>query len=897
MKRFICILMVLALWLPVTAAEKNVETDIKSEAFVKSENFLNGLSLLVQKKNPEEKITRAEFASYALAVSGKKTVEPQEASDKYLGYTNDDEEKEWEWIDDNAEVTYPQATYFYDVTTEHKYWNDINEAAKLGLMSGDGGRYFRPDEDITENEALKVLVCMLGGEFMANGSWPLGYITAAQNLSLLKNIKTETALTYKNMVIYFYNLMHAYIYESYEIEKENVSYRRSKNTYMYETFGIEKAEGIVNANGITRIGGGSGSNGATEIDGVKYFGDADSFIGMNVVAYYTEDSGDRIIKYMYADKNEILKVEAEDIKNYSSGRLYFDKNGKTDDLYLGAKTNIIYNGKALTNYNDSFLTPEDGTVTFINADSDSEYETVYIEDIKTIVTGSVDTLAQKIYNKLKTPEVYELEGKKLVIKSSDGMEMKLSDIGEDSVLSIKTTVAQQGEKNIEITVSNRIVRGKILSVAEDEITIGDNVYSISAAAQREQFKVANEGSFYLDANDKVVWYKADSDLKYGYLMNAASKKGMSDEWEMKVYGTDGEFKILQIADKVKLNGIRYDASKAMEESVINNGVEIIAQMIKYGLDENGKVSEILTADADKDKFVTLYSGEELDAVFRNGGNYKSFNVETPVCYADDETVIMNVPITDKLDENSYYNIAQEHDKYYKIRLIYADSEDSAIGKVVVMLSDVVSSASPEGKAGFVKSIVKSYVDDETVYDVTLLGENGERRLFVNDEKLLSEAETIKNGDIVRFNVDQRGYAKYIGKVFDAEKTAIADSAIRYSGYATKNPLSTGKHYVSNFHLLHGKVMSTKDGGDYLALSPFEYQKQADGSYVVQDNVEETQFMLKRNICKIYTYDSARKKLLMSNQDIITAEVAGLSEATEAVVCSFWGTAYMIVLYK
>ena len=36
---------------------------------------------------------------------------------------------------------------------------------------------------------------------------------------------------------------------------------------------------------------------------------------------------------------------------------------------------------------------------------------------------------------------------------------------------------------------------------------------------------------------------------------------------------------------------------------------------------------------------------------------------------------------------------------------------------------------------------------------------------------------------------------------------------------------------------------------------------------------------------------------MSNQDIITAEVAGLSEATEAVVCSFWGTAYMIVLYK
>ena len=92
-------------------------------------------------------------------------------------------------------------------------------------------------------------------------------------------------------------------------------------------------------------------------------------------------------------------------------------------------------------------------------------------------------------------------------------------------------------------------------------------------------------------------------------------------------------------------------------------------------------------------------------------------------------------------------------------------------------------------------------------------------------------------------------------------------------------------------------MSTKDGGDYLALSPFEYQKQADGSYVVQDNVEETQFMLKRNICKIYTYDSARKKLLMSNQDIITAEVAGLSEATEAVVCSFWGTAYMIVLYK
>lgn len=897
MKKFIYLLIAFILAVPGAVTAEQTE-NAENTAFERAESFLEGLNLIPKIKEPSEKITRAEFASYILAACGIKKLEPGAAEDKFSGYTNNEEEKEWEWIDDTAEETYPQATPFYDVTTEHKYWSDINEAAKLGIMSGDGDRRFRPDEYISENEALKVIVCRLGAEFMANGKYPLGYTAAAQNLQLYKGIKSEATLTYKNLVIYIYNMLHADTYEQYEFAGQSIKYRKTGNMYMYEIFEIKSEEGIVNANGITRLGGGNGCGlNRIEIDGVKYTGGSDSLIGMNVKVYYTEDADLRTIKYIYPYKNEVIKIDADDIKGYSDNNLLYEENEKSDRLYIGVNTNIIYNGKALTNYNDSMLTPNEGTVTFIDADADGVYETVCIDDIKTILVGSVDSVNQKIYNKLKYMDIYDLDGKKLEITSSDGTAMKIGDIGENAVLNIRSTTATQGEKNVEITVSNKIVKGKITGTTEDYALIDGKEYYFSPAADKSMFSTSCSGNFYLDANDKIVWYKSDGKLTYGYLMTAASKGGISDDWEMKVYTTNDEFKVLPLNDKITLNGVRMTASNAMKNAVLNDGIGIIAQLIKYDVDTSGKVTEILTADVQKDKFVALYDGEEIECVFRNNGNYKLFNATTPMCYADDETVIINVPITNKLDEDSYYKIAQEHDKYYKIRQIYADSSDSAIGKVIVKMSDVIATLTPAGKGGLVKDISPKYLNDEEVYEVTLLSESGEVNFILNSDKLINEAKKIKKGDIVRFSKDGKGYISYIGRVFDNENVRIDADALQNGAYSTKNPLATGSSFISNFNLLHGKIMGFKDNGEYIVVSPLKYTKNADGGYDVGTDVTDTEYMIKRNICKIYTYDTKQNKLMMSNQDMISADVAGLDEASNVAICSFWGTAYLIVIYK
>ncbi len=897
MKKIIYLLMVFILAVPGAVMAENAE-NTEITAFERAESFLEGLNLIQEKKEPSEKITRAEFASYILAACGIKKLEPGATEDKFFGYTNDEEEREWEWIDNAAEETYPQATPFYDVTTEHKYWNDINEAAKLGIMSGDGDRRFRPDEYISENEALKVIVCRLGAEFMANGKYPLGYTSAAQNLQLYKGIKSEPILTYKNLAIYLYNMLHADTYEQHEFDGQNIKYRKTGNMYMYDVLEVESEEGVVNANGITRIGGGSGCGlNRIEIDGVKYTGGSDSLIGMNVKVYYREDDDIRTIEYIYPYKNDVIKIDADDITGYSGNYLLYEENEKSKKIYIGVNTNIIYNGKALTNYTDSMLTPNEGTVTFTDADMDGKYETVCIDDIKTILVGSVDSVNQKIYNKLKYMDVYDIEGKKLEITSADGTEMKIGDIGENAVLNIKSTTALQGEKNVEITVSNKIVKGKITGTTEDYAIIDGKEYYFSPAADKSMFSTACNGNFYLDASDKIVWYKSDSKLTYGYLMTAASKGGMEDDWELKIYTTDDEFKVLPLNEKITLNGVRMTAENAMKNTVMNDGVGIVAQLIKYDVDALGKVTEILTANTQKDKFAALYDGEEIECVFRNNGNYKLFNATTPMCYADDETVIINVPLTNKLDEDSYFKIAQEHDKYYKICQIYADSSDSAIGKVIIKMSDVVATLTPEGKGGLVKDITPKYLNDEEVYEVTLLGESGEVSCVLNSDKLMNEAKKIKKGDIVRFSKDGKGNISYIGKVFDRENAAIDAEALQNGAYSTKNPLATGNSYISNFNLLHGKIMGFKDNGEYIVVAPLEYTKNAEGGYDVGSAVSDAEYMIKRNICKIYTYDTQQNKLMMSNQDMISADVAGQDEASNVAICSFWGTAYLIVIYK
>jgi len=88
-------------------------------------------------------------------------------------------------------------TEFTDVSDTHWASKYIAQAAAFGVINGMGDGTFAPDEYVTYQQAMKMIVCALGYGVDAErkGGYPHGYVMTAMNLGLTpsKAIMTESA--------------------------------------------------------------------------------------------------------------------------------------------------------------------------------------------------------------------------------------------------------------------------------------------------------------------------------------------------------------------------------------------------------------------------------------------------------------------------------------------------------------------------------------------------------------------------------------------------------------------------------------------------------------------------------------------------------------------------------
>ncbi|MBQ6795100.1 MAG: S-layer homology domain-containing protein [Clostridia bacterium] len=86
-------------------------------------------------------------------------------------------------------------TIFTDVKSSHWASGYINVAVEEGIINGQGDGTFAPEEKVTYHQFVKMLVCALGYEPMAeaNGSWAgWGYIFTGAKIGLTKGISATT---------------------------------------------------------------------------------------------------------------------------------------------------------------------------------------------------------------------------------------------------------------------------------------------------------------------------------------------------------------------------------------------------------------------------------------------------------------------------------------------------------------------------------------------------------------------------------------------------------------------------------------------------------------------------------------------------------------------------------
>ena len=218
---------------------------------------------------------------------------------------------------------------FIDVSEEDWWSGPILLALDLGLIDGTGNGRFEPDEPILYEHAVKILVRLLGYEHLAEQS---GYMVVADSIGLLKglSLKGTDYVTKGAAALLIANALEADALEpaSYQPNEGYVTYK--KENFAKSAMGIQTDKGVVTANEVTPLALGSPApKESVIINGVTYQQgemDAADFLGYRVKVYYSEENGERVIRYITKTANEELTISAEDIIRADGDKVYYENS-------------------------------------------------------------------------------------------------------------------------------------------------------------------------------------------------------------------------------------------------------------------------------------------------------------------------------------------------------------------------------------------------------------------------------------------------------------------------------------------------------------------------------------------------------------------------------------------
>ncbi len=100
---------------------------------------------------------------------------------------------------------------FSDVDTNHWAYDYINKAQDINIINGYGDSTFKPENTVTYNEFIKMLVCVTGyaNEAEEKGGYPKGYITVAEEIGITEGIvfKGDDEVTRNDVGIMILNVL------------------------------------------------------------------------------------------------------------------------------------------------------------------------------------------------------------------------------------------------------------------------------------------------------------------------------------------------------------------------------------------------------------------------------------------------------------------------------------------------------------------------------------------------------------------------------------------------------------------------------------------------------------------------------------------------------------------
>lgn len=710
--------------------------------------------------------------------------------------------------------------YYYDVPKSNSAFGAVNALTDMGVFDGTGDKMFLPDDTVTQDEAIVVLIRALGYGGYANekGGFPSGYVNAAGRLKLTSGISSDKNLNMGNMLIMFRNILEADLPST---DFNNTKYPLTRgsgngeNTFIKEYYDAYFEDGMVTAADKTYIYGASNiDDDEVRIDDVVYSApniDAGGLLGENVEFIYKNSDNEKTLLWLkQKNKDSVLYLTEPDNEfSFNTGTFsveYVEKDGsKNKSAALAQNVSVIYNGAV---YTDSVSDLFNGknflySVKLIKSNNSGAYNVIIVTGFYDVYVESVNQNDQSVVGKNgETVSLDEDDYDYLKICNASGEKVDFSSIQKGTILSVSAY-----GKHAAVYVSSEKVNGKI-SYSDNEknltkIVINDNDYRVFDKSLNNKIKVGNSIVAYIDSFGYVAYAevnKADGFLAY---IIKASESGAWG-YKIKAYTQYGEMKVYDLADSVKIDGVTYKDSETIKNAL---GIFSESRLALCKLNKNDEINYIDTTEKGTDEDDSTL---QLDCSRMTVKYYKSQKKLGKKTLLDNSTVIFAVPENTDDADNYEYMIPKVSDlrdgtgvntynmETYKFNDDFGPAQVAVIfgydfGKPIrwsmnITVEEIITGINPEG---------------DTVE--ILHGRQGNLTLEVYCSADYKASKDVKPGDIVKLNKNNAGYLTSVTMVYQAGSEKI----IHNDDVGVDNRFITG--YVTETNGNFIKFSDTKGG--------------------------------------------------------------------------------------
>lgn len=744
--------------------------------------------------------------------------------------------------------------YFTDLEYDAFSVAAVNALVERNIISVSDDHLFRPGEYITSNEALKMVLCVLGyGQLAdASGGYPTGYVKLANRIKLNGYLGNGDTITVGQAGTMIYNALCTRVYETKSFGSDGITFNQSEDTFLKMYWDIADDYGTLEAvYGATVLEDTYPEKNEAYINGVKY----EVKDGVDITEYFenyihffynaqdNKKGGDIIYVEVESDEEDFV-IDPKDFVSYSDKKIsYYDKREKLVTKEL-ADPVVVYNGTVLGDKFDEVMAAIDkGSIVLKDSDNDGRYDAVVISDYRGFVISSLNKQNNALYDNVgMTDDIVLGNYETFIVTNGGGDELSWNELAAGQVLSVASSY---DKKIAKLIIETKTISGKLNAMrGRDELSIvvDDKTYEVDDMFIdyfKSRCQIGKSYTFTLDSFGKIAYVTAlADDWLWGYVLGGATDE-FSDVSQIKMMNDKGEIKIYDCEGNVTVDG--NIVKGAAIANAVKNDDGSYYRIIRYQIKDD-KIKKIDTSKLGEkeDKNTSVYD------IFAGADNSQLWYTNKRIgirALLDADTVIFCRPSGNNIDDEDMYMLKLSELRYdgkYTVDAFKPGITAAYTGALVVY-DTVAGLANSSPTCFIVDEVYETIYGDETVTAIDGY-QNGAKSTVYDDEGM--DFSGVSRGDIVSFNYDRDGTLRR--KSNDKGYDMIYDCSTRDglenffdapNGFKiyTKGGADTQYYRSSGAQLSYGKVLAKR--GTVIEISPtgeFPYTEafETNGYYVL-----------------------------------------------------------------